>query len=177
MTAGGGEIRALGADIDVTALMEEIRAEIQRKQAAGQYPDHVLLELELQSGDEERADDVLTSALGELKRSANFSSQVTTESKRPLIGPVVSRGRRLVRISLTWYMNNILGQLTRFSSSVERSMTIVGEQTSRMSGRLTAIEKRVEDLDRWANVMDDREVAERLERLEREVQELRHRLG
>lgn len=176
MTPADREIRALGADIDVRALMEELRGEIRRKQEAGEYPPDVLLELELQGDDREQADDVLTAALAELKRSANFTSQVTIGSKRPLIGPLVSRARQLIRASLSWYFNGILGQLKRFSDNVQRSIAIVAEQTTRTSGRLTTLEKQVEDLDRWANAMDERQVEERLVRLERTLEELRDKL-
>ena len=172
----GGEIRAIGADVDVQALMGEIRTEVRRRREAGEYPDDVALELDLHSEDRETSD-VLTAALAELSRSANFTSQVTVDSKRVLVGPLVSRARRVIRASITWYFNGILDQINRFSRNVERSITILAETIGHLNSRMTAADKQVNELTRWADAVDERQLAERLEILERSVEELRSRLG
>ncbi len=173
---GRDEIRAIGADVDVRALMEEIRAEVRRKRDAGEYPDDIALELDLQAGDRDSASDVLTAALAELSRSANFTSQVRVDSKRVLIGPLVSRARRVIRASVTWYFNGILHQVNRFARNVERSMTILAEQTGHLGNRMAAVDKQLDELSHWADSLDQHQVAERLAVLERAVQELRDRL-
>jgi hypothetical protein len=149
------EIRAIGADVDVRALMAEIRAEVQRKRDAGEYPDDVALELDLH-GENREASDVMTAALAELSRSANFTSQVTVESKRVLIGPLVSGARRLIRASITWYFNGILDQLNRFSRNAERAITILAENSSHLATRMAALEERQAALERTVEDLRNR---------------------
>jgi hypothetical protein len=168
------QIKAVGADVDVVALMEDIRAEVRRKRDAGSYPHEVLVELDLHSSD--RDNDLMTATLADLAGSTNFTSDITTASKRPLIGPLVSKARRLIRLSLSWYLNGILEQLRRFSRAAERSITVLAEHSHETSRRLAAVEKQVADLDRWASTMDDRRIDERLARLEQAVQDLKRHL-
>lgn len=166
----------MGADVDVVALMEEIRAEVRRKREAGEYPPDVLVELDLHSGDGHVGNDLVTATLAQLAGSANFTADVTTASRRPFIGPLVSRARRVIRLSLSWYLNGILEQLRRFATAAERSISVLAEHSHDLGRRLAAVEKQVADLDKWASAIDDRQAHERLARLEEAVQDLRRRL-
>ncbi len=135
---------------DVPAVVAEIRAEVERKREAGEYDPELLARLEDRSETAEPGGDLatddLTSALAELTRSGYFTARVTTDSKKPYIGPVVSRGRRLIRGAITWYMNGVLQQVRNFAGNVDRSMAIVARRTNRLAARIDALEKEVAEL-------------------------------
>ena len=147
MSSTDGEIRAVGADVDVPTLVGEIRADVERKLAAGEYPPEVLDDLESQPADDhDHATDDLPAALAELTRSSYFTARVTVDSKRPVIGRAVSRGRRIIRGSITWYMNGILQQVRNFAGNVDRSMAIVARRTNSLAARVAELEREVEEL-------------------------------
>ena len=147
MTSDGNDIRAVGADVDVQALEQDIRAEVGRKRDTGSYPPGLLSALEAPVGEEERRDDALLTSLAELKRSANFTSQVTTDSRKPFIGPAVAKSRQLIRSALSWYINGILAQMRSFARHVEGSIGLLADKTKATERRLAALEERVRHLE------------------------------
>jgi hypothetical protein len=148
MTADSEDVKAVGAGVDVHAFAQEVRDEVDRKRQAGAYPADLLSRLEAPVGEKERADDALLTALAELKRSANFTSQVTTESRKPVIGPVVAKSRQLIRSGLSWYINGILAQLRSFARHVEGSILLLADRTKAAEARAAALEQRVAELER-----------------------------
>jgi hypothetical protein len=146
VTSGGEEIRGVGADVDLDAFRAEVQADIDRKRQAGQYPATVVFEEEAQADEEERRDDALLTELALLKRAANFTSQVTTESRKPIIGPVVAKSRQLIRVALSWYINGILTQIRSFARHVEGSIRILDDKREALEKRVAALEDEVRAL-------------------------------
>ncbi len=146
MTSESEDIRAVGADVDLEAFRDEVRADVARKREAGQYPDSVLLDEEALADDEERRDDALLTELALLKRAANFTSQVTTESRKPVIGPAVAKSRQAIRAALSWYINGILSQMRSFARHVEGSIRILDDKNAALEKRVTALEEEVRRL-------------------------------
>lgn len=146
MTGPGEGIRAVGADVDLEAFRQEVRADIDRKRQDGVYPDSVVLEEEAQAGEDERRDDALLTELALLKRAANFTSQVTTDSRKPVIGPAVAKSRQLIRASLSWYINGILAQMRSFARHVEGSIRVLNDKETVLEKRVTELEQEVRDL-------------------------------
>ena len=145
MTPESEDIRAVGADVDLEGLRAEVHAEIARKREAGQYPDTVVFEEEALADEEERRNDALLTELALLKRAANFTALVTTESRKPVIGPAVAKSRQLIRASLSWYMNGILSQIRSFARHVEGSIRILDDKNAALEKRVAALEQEREE--------------------------------
>ena len=146
MSAGGDDIRAVGADVDLEAFRREVAGEVERKREAGLYPDAVVLEEEAQADEQERRDDALLTELALLKRAANFTAQVTTDSRKPVIGPAVAKSRQLIRASLSWYINGILAQMRSFARHVEGSIRVLNDKGEATDRRVAALEEEVREL-------------------------------
>jgi SAM-dependent methyltransferase len=167
----------IGADVDVRALMAEVDQEVRRKRDAGLYPPEVLGELELPPvGGDGAEPESLAPALADMQRTSRFTALVTVASRKPVVAPLVTQARRAIRTALTWYMNGILEQISRFADSSVRAVGLVAERTSQLDGRVATLETRLEGLDSWAADVDSLRAPERLTRLERSVRELRKRL-
>ena len=144
--SGGDDIRAVGADVDLDAFGAEVRAEVERKRDAGQYPESVVLDEEAEADEEARRDDALLTELALLKRAANFTSQVTTESRKPVIGPAVAKSRQAIRAALSWYINGILAQMRSFARHVEGSIRILDDKGKVLEKRVAELEEEVREL-------------------------------
>lgn len=108
---------SIGADVDVSAIMAEIGAEVERKRKAGLYPPEILQEFDAVSGLDGR-DDALQNAMLGLRQTAGFSTAVTTASQIPVMAPVASSFKRAVRGSVRWYLTGILQQVEGFAANV-----------------------------------------------------------
>jgi hypothetical protein len=157
VTPDSKDIRAVGAaGIDVETFAQDVRAEVDRKREAGRYPADLLAGLEAPVGEKEQEDDAVLTALAELKRSSNFTSQVTTESRKPVIGPAVAKARQAIRAGLSWYINGIMAQLRSFSHHVEGSIQLLADRTRATEARAAALEERVADLERQVRDLEGR---------------------
>ena len=144
MTVEGEDIRSVGADVDLEQFRAEVRADVSRKRDGGLYPRELVSPSE--PDEQERRDDALLTALAHLKRSANFTSQVTTESRKPVIGPAVAKSRQLIRTTLSWYINGILAQMRSFARHVEESILVLADRTKATDERVAALEAEVREL-------------------------------
>lgn len=171
-----------GEGVDVKALMAEVEAEVERKRAAGLYPPEVLVELDVPSvagggrtgkGADNKA---VNSALGDVQRASHFTALVTTASQKPVVAPLISGARRAIRSSLTWYMNGILAQLTRFADTSVRAVGLVNERANVLEQHLAQLEDRVAFNEEWRESVEGQRVAEHLKRLDNAVRDLRNRL-
>jgi SAM-dependent methyltransferase len=184
----------IGADVDVTAIMAEVTEEVRRKREAGEYPPDVLVELEVPgangsgsaTGSGPGATDRLRPALADLQRSSRFTALVTTASHKPVIAPLITAGRRALRASLTWYMNGILEQVSRFADNTVRATGLLAEKAVRLDDRVSALEARVPPLEKRADTLEQDgrdhaaehagDLADHLTRLDRSVRDLRAKL-
>jgi O-antigen chain-terminating methyltransferase len=121
----------IGADVDVGAIMAEVRAEVARKMKEGLYPPDVLQEFDTVSGLDGR-EDALQNALMGLRQTAGFSTAVTTGSQIPIVAPVASSFKRAVRGSVRWYMTGILQQVEGFAANVIHAIGIIAERLNRV---------------------------------------------
>lgn len=183
MTEPVGE--GIGEGIDVKALMAEVEVEVQRKREAGLYPPEVLVELDLGTAvsgpartPAEHAHDgrAAAAALGDLQRSSTFTALVTTASQKPVIGPAIAGARRAIRTSLTWYMNGILEQVSRFAGNTVRTTGLVNERVNYLERRIDSLRDDVKRIDGWVATVDEERIAEKLARLDRSVRDLRTKL-
>jgi len=180
----------IGADVDVSQIMSDVRAEIERKRKAGLYPAEVLEEFDAAVTSTGR-DDALTNALMGVRQTAGFTTAVTTDSDLPVLAPVASSFKKVVRGSVRWYINGILQQIERFGASVIYALRMTSdrlrevEATSQDAGatvgsleeKVGSMESMLSDLMARAEALqkenDGVRARERLPVLERAVRGLR----
>lgn len=140
--------------VDVQKIMEKIREDIERKKAAGLYPDDP----------EELINQVPAFALGSDKLDAYLKAmqeswQINTgrrvQSDRLGIGPLIVLVKKVTRRLVRWYMDDIAEQIIRFNSY---SVNAMGKVTERLN-------KTDSELDQKFTI--NSEIAERVKRLEK----------
>lgn len=175
----------MNGEVDVKALMAEVEAEVERKRAAGLYPPEVLVELDVPSTaaaaggrriGRDADNQAVNSAIGDLSRASHFTAMVTTASQKPVIAPIVTGARRAIRSGLTWYMNGILAQLSRFADTSVRAVGLVNERANVLEQHLAQLEDRVAFNEHWRESIEGQRIAEHLKRLDNAVRDLRNRL-
>ncbi len=169
--------------VDVKALMAEVEAEVERKRAAGLYPPEVLVELDVPATaaggrriGRDADNQAVNSAIGDLSRASHFTALVTTASQKPVVAPLISGARRAIRSGLTWYMNGILSQLSRFADTSVRAVGLVNERANVLEEHIAQLEDRVTYNEGWRETVEDQRIAEHLKRLDNAVRDLRNRL-
>jgi len=179
----------IGADVDVEAIMEEIRETVRRRRESGDYPPDVLVELELAetAGSGAGHSEAFASILSELRRTSGFSAEITTASQKPLVAPVVSKAKGAIRTSLRWYLTGILQQVNSFAGNVVRAVASLSSQISevREAGETTAasldalrdeLRNQLARLEQRTDTLEQMRAHDRLSRLDRALKEMRERL-
>jgi hypothetical protein len=112
--ADGAPIVSIGADVDVEALVAEVKAEVARKAEAGFYPPELLVEVN---------QDSLGVAVVALRHATHFSNVAPVGSGRAHLAGGVSLVKRLIAKALGWHTRWILDQVYTFGSNVPTSST------------------------------------------------------
>ena|SRR5487761_190885 len=121
------------APADVEAIVAELRAEVERKRTAGEYPTALLERLHTQFHPDEGMEPPEVSVLVESARPLR--------STRRLVGPAIVFGKRAVRRLLAWYVAPIARDQTRFNLAILRE--------------LRGLERRLEALERSPTLRPD----------------------
>lgn len=192
------EVVSIGADVDVRALMEEIREEVERKREQGVYPPDVLAELDaLRAPDTSFGDDALDRTIVDLHRTSGFSPEVTTASEKPVVAPAVSAAKRGILALMRWYLSGVLHQISTFAGNVVRAVRLLRDRTAALAERLDELESAagreqedggqpgdvddlrevVDELRRRLAALEEERVDDRLRELDRAVRDLDARLG
>jgi hypothetical protein len=114
--------------VDVAAPVAEVEAEVARRRAAGDYPEELLLRLRAGFAVEEESEPPEALAIVESSRPLR--------STRPVVGPAVVFGKRVLRRLLSWYVHPAVHDQNRFNLALLRD--------------LRALEARLERLERQA---------------------------
>ena len=118
--------------LDITALVAELQAEVERKRASGDYPAALLARLRTEFRPEEETDTPETLTL--------IESAKPLRSARPVVGGVIVFGKRVVRRLLAWYVAPIAVDQTRFNQAILRE--------------LRSLERRIEKLEKPSDPND-----------------------
>jgi len=133
-------------EIDVQAIMAEIREKIAQKKREGIFSPEVErgLYLPLPS---------LPSTIGEENILLALSQKVRLDidlpirsHRRPPLGPMIVAGKKLLRSILRWYFEQIALQVESFQRGVVEALKIVVEGLKIEKVRLDSLEKKVEVL-------------------------------
>lgn len=121
-----GQEVEIGADVDVKAIMAEVKAEVERKKREGLYPPEVLEELDALGASREV--DQLTKAILGLRHGVSFDTAVSTASRIPVAAPLAASFKRAVRSSVHWYVSAIVQQIEQFGANVIHVLNLAAER-------------------------------------------------
>lgn len=142
-TRGGAEVPivSVGADVDVVKLVDEIRAEVTRKAAAGLYLPEPMLDIEA------AAADPLDTRLLALRDAASFSTEPPTISSRRRLAGAVSVAKRVIALALRWHTCWLVGQLHTFASNAVLATSSVVRRLHEQEAALATLEQRLARLE------------------------------
>lgn len=126
------------APFDQAQVMAEIREEVARRRAAGDFPPSLERELDLAFDRYVPAGSVSSDFIEAVKaadRAAYINVAVPTESQKPGVGEV----KRVLRKAMAWYLNYLAQQTTAFATASVRALRSLGE-------RLEVAEERLAEL-------------------------------
>jgi hypothetical protein len=111
---------------DVEAIVAELRADVQRKRAAGAYPADLLERLRTEFHPDEGLEPPEVSVL--------IQSSRWLRSDRPVVGGTIVFGKRVIRRLLAWYVAPIAVDQTRFNLAILRELRDLEERVARFEG-------------------------------------------
>jgi hypothetical protein len=119
-------ILSVGAEVDAAAIVAEIKAEVQRKLAAGVYPPELLGELGVTS-------DPLGAAVDGLRESAlTLALEPPIRSHRPVVGPAIVSVKRAVQVAMRWYTAWLAARLGEFAQQVTGTASLLVDAITRI---------------------------------------------
>lgn len=137
------EIASVGADVDVKALMDEIRGEVNRKREAGVYPPEIADELDLRSSSP-TSPEAFKAGISNLRSVIPFSIEPRITSSRPSLTPVIVRVKRTIHRGVSWYIANIVDQINWFASRSIRMFEQIIERSDALEKRVSELESEIE---------------------------------
>ncbi len=132
----------MGADIDVRALVDEIRAEISRKAAAGLYPADLLADPRVADPDRLRV------TLAAAREAGDFSVDVPISSHRRVAGPWIVRVKRLMLRGLRWYFLALASRFRTFGTNVVNATELLAERVADVESELPRIREKLTRIER-----------------------------
>jgi len=113
-----------GGQPDVEGIVAELRAEVERKRAAGDYPAALLERLHTEFHPDEGLEPPEVRVLVESARPLR--------STRPVVGGAIVFGKRVVRRLLAWYVAPIAQDQTRFNLAILRELRALERRVARL---------------------------------------------
>jgi SAM-dependent methyltransferase len=128
--------------IDVDALMAEVRERIREKREKGIYgPDvEALLRVPLPGGRRIFAND-LQDPLASLAEALDEDVEYDPQSRKPIVGPVITFARRLVISLVRWWMGALLERQERINRLLAAAYDYEGQMAPRFGSRLERLER------------------------------------
>ena len=120
------------AAVDPAAVVAEIRAEVERRRDAGDYPLELLRRLE--------SEFTLVDEAAPLDALAHLETVRPLESTRVLTGRAVVTAKRALRRAIAWYIRPITEDQTRFNFGVVRRLQELDTRMTRIEAQLTALQ-------------------------------------
>lgn len=123
---------------DQERVMAEIREEVARRRAAGDFPPSLERELDLAFDRYVPAGSVssdFNEAVKAADRAAYINVAVPTESQKPGVGEV----KRVLRKAMAWYLTYLAQQTTAFATASVRAMRSLGERLEMAEERLAEL--------------------------------------
>jgi hypothetical protein len=129
---------------DQERVMAEIREEVARRRAAGDFPPSLERELDIAFDRYVPAGSVssdFNEAVKAADRAAYINVAVPTESQKPGVGEV----KRVLRKAMAWYLNYLAQQTTAFATASVRAMRSLGERLEMAEERMAELTPDIDD--------------------------------
>ncbi|WP_338176990.1 class I SAM-dependent methyltransferase [Candidatus Dormiibacter inghamiae] len=117
--------------IDVTALMREVEAEVERKRKNGEYPPELMA-----APDDDWDVDQLTPALAKIRHSSIVPMDMRLTSTRPGLGPAVTLVKRSMAWMLRWYTAELRRQSQEFAMQTSHSLDALATRVRDIEGSI-----------------------------------------
>lgn len=122
-------------DLDLDRVMDEIREEVARRRAAGEFPPSLERELDV-TFDRFVPPGAVSSDFAEAVRAADRAAYmnvaVPTGSQKPGVGEL----KRVLRKAMAWYLNYLAQQMTAFATASVRATRALGERVAGVEEQL-----------------------------------------
>lgn len=134
---------SIGAGVDVTALMEEVKREVQRKREAGLYPPEIATEIDDASVEGSARGDELSGLLADLRKSAAINLSVPIASHGSMPSALVVHVKRAISKGIRWYVASIADQFSAFAWRVVRALNTLTNRQRHLQDRVAELEARI----------------------------------
>jgi O-antigen chain-terminating methyltransferase len=130
------------AELDLDALLGEVRERVRRKRERGIYgPDvEALLRTDLPGGGRLLSDD-MKDPVGALAEALDEDIAYDPTSRKAVVGPLITLARRTVIGLLRWWMEAILGRQERINRLLAATYDVEGRLAPRFGERLARLER------------------------------------
>jgi SAM-dependent methyltransferase len=114
-------IASIGANVDVVALVTEIKAEVARKAEAGVYPPDLMVELAASS-------DRLVSVVDAVQSTSHMQFDPPTSSRRPVVGRAIAAAKYSIGRTLRFQTMWMAAQVNTFAGNVAQATALLAER-------------------------------------------------
>lgn len=140
---------SIGAEVDVRALMQEIRAEVTRKKREGLYPAAISSQIEgAEDGGSRSSDEEFQHLLTDFRRSIAFTSDVAVVSRQRRLNTIILSLKLVIQRGIRWYVGAIADQIGSALWKVARLLRHLGTRQKGVEQRVEALESRLSTLEK-----------------------------
>jgi hypothetical protein len=131
-------------DVDVEALMAEVRQTVERKRAEGVYSEEFLALLREPLDLQPDPAFVAGPAWSEVERTATIDSTLPAESRRPVVGGTIGATKRAAQWALRWYLPPLMERVSAHNRAVVAVLAEHNRQINDMQRSLDRLRQLVE---------------------------------
>lgn len=130
-------IVSIGADVDVRAIVAEVKAEVARKAALDMYPPDLMAELVASS-------DKLMGAVEAVRNTAHVEFRPPVRSHRPVLGTALTLTKWSIRRLLRFQSMHMAGEVNTFAGNTANAFALTAERLQDLEERQSASMARLE---------------------------------
>lgn len=133
-------IVSIGADVDVRAIVAEVKAEVARKAALDMYPPDLMAELVASS-------DKLMGAVEAVRNTAHVEFRPPVRSHRPALGAALTLTKWSIRRLLRFQSMHMAGEVNTFAGNTASALALTAERIQDLEERQSSSMARLERLE------------------------------
>lgn len=134
-------IVSIGADVDVRAIVAEVKAEVARKAEQDLYPPDLMAELIASS-------DKLLGAVESVRNTAHVEFRPPVRSHRPVFGAALTLTKWSLRRLLRFQSMHMAGEVNTFAGNTANAFLLTAERLQDLEERQSAAAARLERVER-----------------------------
>lgn len=140
-TADDDPIVSIGADVDVRAIVAQVKAEVARKAEQNLYPPDLMAELIASS-------DKLLGAVEAVRNTQHVEFRPRVRSQRRLIGAAVTLAKWSIRRGLRFETNHMAEEVNLFAGNAANALALAAERIQDLEEQQSSASERIERLER-----------------------------